>query len=441
MSLPELKIYSPTEERKADLIPLEHRRAHRILIVDDDQDLLGSLKELLHPEGYDVRTASNAREALATLKRENISLVLADQRMPSMSGLDLLAQVKLVQPNTTRILMTGAVQPQMLIEAINRGEIFKFIAKPWKPEELFVSIHNAVQRYELVCRNEELTETSRAMNEQLTALNRCLEDKIKLETIHNHELMELNKALTHNFDRCMEICFRTLQTFYPFLGDQTRRVHRLARLMGHELNFPQDQMQVIEASAWLHDIGLAGLPADWIQAWQRNPESLPLEQAALMRQHPVIGQELSTFVYHLAEVGRIIRSHHERFDGHGYPDGLAGEEIPWLSRLLYAASGFVEFPGDEAKALAHLQKESGTIFDPEAVRVLQRCLKHLDMPREKHAMALAHLRPGMVLAEDVYGTNGWLIAPAGEVLGPPQITRLRQFNHVAPIPSKILVYE
>ena len=440
MSELDLKIYSPDTAAEVESYPRERRRAHRILLVDDDDELLQSLKEMLVPVGYDLRTANNARTALRILERENISLVLADQRMPSMSGLDLLAQVKLVQPNTTRILMTGAVQPQTLIEAINRGEIYKFLAKPWKPEELIVSIHNAVHRYELVCRNEELTETSRAMNEQLSALNRCLEDKVKLETLHNHELTELNKALTHNFDRCMEICFRTLQTFYPSLGSQTRRVHRLVRLMGRELNFPQDEMQVLEASAWLHDIGLAGLPSEWIDEWQKNPDSLPPEKAALLRQHPIIGQEISSFVYQLVDVGRIIRSHHERYDGQGYPDGLADDDIPWLSRLLGAATGWVEYPGNEEAALAHLHQESGVQFDPEAVKILDLCLKRLDLPRDKQLLTFLRLRPGMVLAEDVYGLNGWLVAPAGEVLGAPQITRLQHFDRITPLPSEISVY-
>ena len=84
---------------------------------------------------------------------------------------------------------------------------------------------------------------------------------------------------------------------------------------------------------------------------------------------------------------------------------------------------------------------SEIIYDPEAIKVLESCLKHLDLPKETTVTPLAHLRPGMVLAEDVYGTNGWLIAPAGELLGSPQITRLRQFNHVSPLPSEIAVYE
>jgi hypothetical protein len=140
-------------------------------------------------------------------------------------------------------------------------------------------------------------------------------------------------------------------------------------------------------------------------------------------------------------VGQIIRAHHERFDGKGFPDGLTGEEIPWLSRLLGIAAAFAAKGTDNgaAAAMGKIDQESGRAFDPEAVRVMESCLKRLNLPQGARPLPLVKLQPGMVVAEDILGANGWLLVPAGQVLCEAWITRLLRYNRLHPIQESVTV--
>lgn len=438
MGQPAIKIFNPETLPEEGLS--ESVSQHRILIVDDEEVLALSLKETLMREGYQVRAEFNALEAMKVLREERYSAVLSDQRMPQMTGLEFLAQTKLIQPDATRILITGVVNLNTVIEAINKGEIYRFIVKPWIREELLASVKNAVQRFELICRNRELQRTTLAMNEQLAALNRSLEQKIESEANHNHELAELNRALAENLDRSVEICLKTMQTFYPSLGLQARQVHSLCRAMAESLQLPQEQSRVLEISAWLHDIGLVGIPRRLIRLWQKSPASLNKAERELLQQHPILGQELTGFIHHLNGVGKVIRAHHERFDGKGYPDGLAGEDIPWLGRLLAVAVAFASDTSATPVALESIQQQSGTTFDPEAVRLLLRCQHHARIPRGEREILLSELQPGMVLAKGIYGANGLLLMPEGQILSQAFITKLQNHHRVNPIKQTLLVY-
>jgi len=152
---------------------------HHVLIVDDEDMVLVSLRDTLKREGYNVTTAPNAVEALARLKEQGFSVVITDQQMPVLTGLELLTMAREMQPDATRILITAVLSLSTVIDAINRGEIYRFIVKPWLREELLVTVKNAVQRYELICRNQTLQATTLAMNEKLTKLNGELETQLK----------------------------------------------------------------------------------------------------------------------------------------------------------------------------------------------------------------------------------------------------------------------
>ena len=129
---------------------------HHVLIVDDEDMVLVSLRDTLAREGYQVTTAPNAIEGLARMKEKGFSVVITDQQMPMLTGLEFLTMVRELQPDATRILITAVLSLSTVIESINKGEIYRFIVKPWLREELLVTVKNAVQRYELICRNQTL---------------------------------------------------------------------------------------------------------------------------------------------------------------------------------------------------------------------------------------------------------------------------------------------
>lgn len=413
---------------------------HRILVVDDEEIILVALYETLRREHYDVVTTSDPDEALAEMRRREFSVIISDQRMPRMMGLDLLAQARQIQPTASRILITAVLSLDTVIEAINKGEIYRFIVKPWLREELLVTIKNAVQRYDLTRQNERLNAATQAMNEQLVELNRSLEQQVKLVAQQNERLTDMNKALEERLLRSMELSLRTMQTFYPTLGNQARRVAQLCHSMAAAANLSAEEGRTLDAAALLHDIGLVGLSRQLIRRWQENPNALDPAERALVQQHPILGQELTAFGQGTEEIGRVIRAHHERFDGTGYPDELAGENIPWLARLLSVAVAFESSRLGRSDAVEEIKVQAGATFDPEAVRALLKAIPMAPLPRKEREILLSELRPGMVLARGIYTANGLLLVPEGQQLNATYIEKLLNHNRVQPITQSLVVY-
>ena len=412
----------------------------RILIVDDEEIVLVALRETLRREGYGVTTCSTPEKALQVVRTDPFSVIISDFQMPGMTGLDFLAQAKQLQPNTTRILITAVLSLDTVIDAINKGEIYRFIVKPWLREELLATVKNAVQRHELITRNTVLQATTLAMNEELVGLNAQLQERIVAEAAQSSRLAELNAALHQNLHHSVELCLKVMQTFHPTLGTQARRVCALSRAMAEVLKLNDDERQTFEIAALLHDIGLVGIPRALIRKWQQEPGTLADVERILLEQHPAIGEELAKFVANLKDIGSIIRGHHEQFDGRGYPDRLIGDAIPWFARLLAVAVGYAECQGNSAAALEKVRLGSGWKYDPEAVRVFLRALPSATVPRKEREVLLSELDPGMVLARGIYTAGGMLLIPEGQPLTTVYIDKLRNHHRIQPINQTLLVF-
>lgn len=412
----------------------------RILVVDDEEIVLVALYETLRREHYEVKTTLDPAVALAELKKTDYAVIISDQRMPTLSGLELLAQARQIQPDATRVLITAVLSLDTVIDAINKGEIYRFVVKPWLREELLVTVKNAAQRYELLRQNKRLQATTQAMNEQLVELNRSLEQQVKLVAQQNQQLADVNRALEQNLLRSMELCLHTMETYYPMLGNQARRVAQICRSMADALKLAPEDRRVMESAALLHDIGLVGVPRSLIRKWQDDPDSLDVAERALVEQHPILSEELAAFGSVLEKVGKVIRAHHERFDGTGYPDRLAGEGIPWLARLLAVAVAYASSKLKSENAVEEIKLQSGAAFDSEAVRTFLKALPLAPLSRRERAVVLADLRPGMVLARGIYTANGVLLAPEGQQLNATYIEKLLNHNRVQPITQSLVVY-
>ncbi len=347
---------------------------HHILVVDDEEIVLVALRETLHRDGYKVVACSSAIEALTILKQQPFSVIISDQQMPMITGLEFLSQVKQIQPDATRILITAVLSLSTVIDAINKGEIYRFVVKPWLREDLLATIRNAVQRYELVCKNLVLQATTRAMNEKLSKLNKALEEQVATVAAQNKELEQNSTAMADNFQHAVELSTHLLQACHPSLAEYAERTVSLCRGMGAHLKLARDERITLETSAWLQDIGLINLPRDLVERWCKDSGAVSTDERAMIERHPVIAAEMAVFKGGLNDVGLVIRAHHERHDGSGYPSRLKGDEIPPLARLLAAATAYVESGHDKA-ALQKIEHGSGTTFDPTAVKALLRCVR------------------------------------------------------------------
>ena len=167
----------------------------RILCVDDDQNVLRSLMRLFLDDPYEILTAPSGAEGLLMLDRSGtVPVVISDFRMPGMNGVEFLSEVRKRWPDTVRIVLSGYADAGAIVSAINEGQIYKFVAKPWNEHELKVTVINSLERYDLGRRNRELTEELRRKNGELTGLNRDLErlvaERTEALTMQNRRLME-----------------------------------------------------------------------------------------------------------------------------------------------------------------------------------------------------------------------------------------------------------
>lgn len=414
--------------------------SNRILLVDDEEPVLMTLRNTLQHQNYEIVATTQPTIAVEELQKGPFAVVVSDQRMPLITGLQLLEQARQIQPDSTRILVTGVLSLDTVIDAINKGEIYRFIVKPWLREELIVTIRNAAQRYELIRQNARLQATTQTMNGRLVELNRSLEQQFNLVAQQNQQLEDMNQVLEQNFLHSLELSMHIMQTFYPTLANQARRVAQLCRSMAEVLNLSTEDRRALEAAGWLHDIGLVGVRRSLIRRWQDDPAALDTTEQTIIEQHPVLGEKLCAFGSGLNAVGALIRAHHERTDGTGYPDQLAGENIPPLARYLTVAVAFAASKLTREDAMEEIKSQANTAFEPDAIRVFLRALQFAKVPRRERQVLISELRPGMVLARGIYAANGLLLAPEGQQLNLSCIEKLLNHNQMHPINQSLVVY-
>ncbi len=411
-----------------------------ILLVDDDLDLLKTLQEQLRCEGFAVTGCSSPEAALVEIEKTNFATIISDQHMPNMTGLEFFAHARDLQPNASRVLITGMLAVDTVVSAMSRGEIFRFLAKPWSRAELFATIGNAVQRYRLLMDNIQLRADTLDLNRQLVHINTELLVKVEQLIEQKHQLDDANEALNENLDHSLGLCYRIINTFNPRLGAQTKATVELCRKMSQMDSFTAEEKHVLMASAWLHDIGLVGVDKDILHKFLTRRQECGPDDWASIRQHPIYGQTLAAFVDGLNNVGATIRAHHERFDGTGYPDRLAGEMIPWTARCLAVASAFVETGLPPAEAAEAIVVESGKAFDPDAVRLFFKATTTSDLPRQVRELLLNELLPGMHLALGIFSPAGLLLIPEGQELTTPTISKIKNHNLLSSVTQRLLVY-
>jgi response regulator RpfG family c-di-GMP phosphodiesterase len=418
----------------------DDKTAHTLLVVDDEPRILAALKEVLERQQFHVVTSSDPHHAIELLHRQAFGVIISDHLMPSMSGMDFLVECQRIQPHATRVLVTAVLSLPTLVEAINRGEIYRFLAKPWLREELIVTVRNASHRYELLVQNKRLLDQSSDLNQKLTQANATLAEQVAVLEHQRRSLDEANQLLARRYDLSLELCSRILATYDPYLAGRTQTVAALATQMAQSPHLTPDEREVLKTSAWLCDLGLIGVSREVFRVFQREPERLSERELEGIHNHPVYSQTLAAHIDGRPLVGETIRAHHERFDGQGYPDGLARESIPWTARCLAVAVWYTECGKTSPQALEEIDSESGKALDPEAVRLFRTTTRLQSLPKSVREVMLEDLQPGMILAGGIYSPHGLLLVGEGQALNPGTIAKIRSHNLVTPISQRLLVY-
>ncbi|MBN1592090.1 MAG: response regulator [Candidatus Coatesbacteria bacterium] len=355
-----------------------------ILVVEDSAGLRENLVQTLSMGGYSVQAADNGHSALEILETESFDVIITDIRMPGMDGLALLDQVLAMdgKPETAVILMTAYMTIESAVSSLKKGA-YDYITKPFKIEQLLHTVETVIDKRRLKLENVRL-------NNELKELNRELEEKVRLRT---KQLQESQNELQENYLQVIKSFAVVLEERDAYTQGHSSRVTEYSVRIANEMGLPEGQIIALQIGGNLHDIGKIGIPEEVL----RKPTRLTDDEWRVMREHPIKGARMVEPLSFLSKERILIKHHHERWDGRGYPDGLAGEEIPLLSRILCVADSFDAMTSTRsyrrrmalATAIAQIEENRGTQFDPRIVDVFMNCLKEFGIITSMDCVILA----------------------------------------------------
>lgn len=403
-----------------------------LLCVDDEANILSALRRLFRPAGYRVHVATSGAEGLEILARESIDLIISDMRMPQMDGATFLATVRERHPEAIRILLTGYADMESTIAAINRGEIYRYISKPWDDNDVMLLVKGALEKKELEREKARLEALTARQNEELKALNASLEEKVQERT---QELMLANERLKQNFLVSIKMFSGLIEMREGGVAGHSRRVADLSRKLAAKMEITGKAQQDVFLAGLLHDIGKIGFP-DHLLA--KPVSTMNGDDMGRYRKHPLSGESALMPLNELKEAAKLIRSHHERFDGQGFPDGLMSAGIPLGARILAVVNDYdalltgtlstKRMSSEEAKAL--LVQARNKRYDPQVVDAFIEMLGGLEKETPKDIPVPAtSLEPGMVLARDLVSREGTLLLAADYMLDAPLIRQIQEYSH------------
>jgi len=408
--------------------------APTVLCVDDEANILSALRRLFRPAGYRILVAGSGAEGLALMEQEQgqVDLVISDMRMPEMDGARFLGQVRARWPETARILLTGYADIESTVAAINQGEIYRYIAKPWNDSEVLLTVRDVLDRKALEREKLRLEALTQAQNEELKQLNLSLEEKVQART---QELALANEKLKMGFMTSIRVFANLIELREGRMAGHSRRVADLARRIAKELQLSPREIQDVFVAGLLHDIGKIGL-ADHLLA--KTEAQMTADERGQWRKHPIKGEQALMALEDLRGAARLIRSHHERYDGQGYPDGASGMLIPLGARILAVANDYDGLRQgtlnghklEEQDAAQYLVQGKGKRYDPAVVEAFLSLSGNgvKEAPIAELLLAPADLKAGMVLARDFISREGVLLLAADYILDDTLIRQIREFE-------------
>ena len=413
-----------------------------VLLVDDEENILSSLRRVLRGEGYNVQIANGGEQALQILRSQPIDLVISDARMPGMDGATLLAEVQKHWPETMRILLTGYADISTTIRAINQGQIYRYISKPWDDDELRLTMRQALAYQHSERERVRLEALSLEQNQRLQELNETLEQRVMARTAELEQTADMldlaYEELKRSYVTATEVFSSLVNQRIPKDKQTNIQVIALVRAYAEVHGLDAAPSRDLTMAAALYNIG----KLTWDDQLLSRPSDLLYKQEReRYRQYPVQGENLLMTLEPLQDAARLIRHHQEHWDGSGFPDHLKGEATPFGSRLLKLAVDFIELQRGSIlerrlsrdEALLLINKYSGRLYDPQLCeRFITLCTELAPDITLADPSILAldtrRLEPGMVLARNLHADNGMLLLNEGKPLTALLIDKLIAFE-------------
>jgi response regulator RpfG family c-di-GMP phosphodiesterase len=347
---------------------------YKLLIVDDEMANLRLLKRLFRPD-YHCLTASSGQEAIELLSHHDVAILITDQRMPQMSGIELLKRTAEMRPYMARILLTGYTDVEALVEAINCGLVHRYITKPWNNDDLKLEVSRALEEYE----NSKKRHALKVANDRMQM-----------------RLNEMKFGVAHAFDALLRIKDE-------YSSEHACRVATLATKIAEKMGVSDEERADLSLAAALHRLGHVGTPDELL--WKSG--SLTSDERAIYHEHSERGARILSLIPELRNVADTILLHHENFDGSGYPRALQGEQIPLACRIIRVA--------DEYDLLRQPRALSASVSHDQAVRLLQELIGIDFDPAVVVALMQLNSAPVEELEEQPHQIQDWMIDLPGDV--------------------------
>jgi putative two-component system response regulator len=328
-----------------------------LLVVDDEDAVRNALRKFLVQQGYEVATAATGEEALGVLQRQKITGILLDVNLPGINGVELVPQIMEIEPTVAILMLTAVNDATSAALCMQRGA-FDYLIKPIDLGHLGRAIHHALQRRHTALEGQQINQW---LKEEVTA--RVTERRLEQA---NQERISV---------ATLEALVNALEAKDPYLRGHSARVADLSAMVAAEVGCSDEDVETIRTGGRLHDIGKIGIREEILN--KQGP--LTEEEYDHVKQHVTVGSQILAPLVHLGSVIGYVRSHHERWDGTGYPDRLQGEAIPLGARII----GSVEIydalttsrPYQEKMppemAVEHMRDLIGTVLDPNVHRALE----------------------------------------------------------------------
>jgi len=326
-----------------------------ILIADDEEMIRELILITLTKEGFTCFQAASAEEGMDIVNNQQLDMALLDIMMPGRSGIDLLQDIKRNTPDTTVLMITAMNDMDTALSCIHFGAE-DYITKPFNLDRVLLTVKNTMEKRQLALENREYQAN--------------LEQKVREQTEVIRTVMgEINLAYEHT----LAALIRALDAREKEVGSHSERVMNYARLLAEAAGIEGHGLSNIAKGALLHDIGKIGISDNILL----KPDKLDEGEWALMRQHPAVGFEILSGIKYFAGAAELVLSHHERYDGTGYPHCLAGEAIPISARIFALVDTLDAMTSDRPyrKALSfqavldEVARCSGRQFDPKLVEI------------------------------------------------------------------------
>lgn len=326
------------------------------LIVDDETQLREAVARFLRKCGYEVTTAGSGPEALQRLEMDNISLMLLDVHMPGMSGIDVVEEALRVDPDVAIVMLSAAADATTAAGCMQRGAL-DYLTKPIELSNLEGAVKRALRKRATLLQEQEISGWLK------------------------HEVTERARQLARAKSKQQELTVATLEALInaleaknPHLAGHSARVAALAATIASELDLSDDEIEQVRTAGRLHDLGKIGIRENVMNKKGRLTD----EEYQHIKQHVCIGTQILAPLKYLGPVVSTIRSHHEHWDGNGYPDGLSGHEIPLGGRILCATEVYdalttarpYQKKVTPEEAVARMRLLNGKVLDPEVMDAL-----------------------------------------------------------------------